>query len=216
MATTTTRLALRKPDRTDLISVITDLDGVYDKIDAAVGFTMCTSTTRPSSPWLGQPIYEADTTATRFWSGSSWVVANSLGGCTTGYTLLSGAATQTNTSYAVPSGMGSFGFAFAVPPSGIVGLQYSSRMHIAASGFALLTPVVRTGATVGSGTAITAAADDNALQTTAVGTDERVCDFIVFSGTPGSVYNVTMQARVSGSNTGTFSSTKIQTDPRLA
>lgn len=72
MATTTTKLGLRKPDRTDLIYVPTDLDGVYDKIDAAVGDTICTTATRPAVPWSGQPIYETDTGAEAVWNGAAW------------------------------------------------------------------------------------------------------------------------------------------------
>ena len=34
---------------------------------------VCTSTTRPSSPYDGQVIYETDTDATKVWNGSSWV-----------------------------------------------------------------------------------------------------------------------------------------------
>lgn len=73
MATTTTRLGLRKPARTDLVAVLTDLDGNYDAIDAAVGITVCTSTTRPSTPYDGQSIYETDTHNRLVWDGSGWV-----------------------------------------------------------------------------------------------------------------------------------------------
>ena len=34
---------------------------------------VCTSTTRPSSPYDGQVIYETDTDATKVWNGASWV-----------------------------------------------------------------------------------------------------------------------------------------------
>lgn len=33
---------------------------------------VCTSTTRPSSPYLGQLIFETDTFVLNFWNGSSW------------------------------------------------------------------------------------------------------------------------------------------------
>jgi len=66
VATTTTRLALRKPDGTpvtgDTINVSLDINGSMDKIDAAVGFTVCTSGTRPTTgAWQGMPIFETDT-----------------------------------------------------------------------------------------------------------------------------------------------------------
>lgn len=37
------------------------------------GTIICTSTTRPSSPFVGQQIYEADTSRNRYWNGTSWV-----------------------------------------------------------------------------------------------------------------------------------------------
>ena len=36
---------------------------------------VCTSSTRPASPYDGQMIYETDTDATRVWNGSAWVGA---------------------------------------------------------------------------------------------------------------------------------------------
>jgi hypothetical protein len=34
---------------------------------------VCTSTTRPGSPYVGQIIYETDTTLAKVWTGSAWV-----------------------------------------------------------------------------------------------------------------------------------------------
>lgn len=65
MATSTTRIALRKPDPSvggDNISVANDLNGNWDKVDAALGFFICTSGTRPTTAaWQGMHIYETDT-----------------------------------------------------------------------------------------------------------------------------------------------------------
>lgn len=88
MATTTTRLGLRKPAGTDLVNVSADLDANYDLIDAVVGFTNCTSTTRPSSPFTGQGIRESDTGAALVSNGSSpasasWSGLIGTGGFTT-------------------------------------------------------------------------------------------------------------------------------------
>lgn len=51
---------------------------------------ICTSTTRPASPYEGQAIYETDTDVFRFWNGSAWqaiqlppdIVANTVTGTT--------------------------------------------------------------------------------------------------------------------------------------
>lgn len=65
MATSTTRLALRKPDSDpitgDNVDVDLDLNANFDKIDNAAGAFPCTSGTRPSSPYHGQFIRETDT-----------------------------------------------------------------------------------------------------------------------------------------------------------
>jgi hypothetical protein len=71
MATNTTKLGLIKPDFVDVVD-ITDLNTNADDIDAAVGFTICTSTTRPSTPWLGQSIFETDTESSFIWDGTVW------------------------------------------------------------------------------------------------------------------------------------------------
>lgn len=78
MATNTTKLGLIKPDFVDVVD-ITDLNTNADDIDAAVGFTICTSSTRPSTPWAGQPIFETDTLTPYIWSGTAWVVAGGGG-----------------------------------------------------------------------------------------------------------------------------------------
>lgn len=74
MPTTTTRLALSKPLGTETVDIDV-LNANADKIDAAAGTTICTSTTRPSSPYSGQLIYETDTTYHYTYSGG-WKLLN--------------------------------------------------------------------------------------------------------------------------------------------
>jgi hypothetical protein len=66
VATFTTRLGLRKPDPTpvtgDLVDALLDLNNNFDKIDAALQ-NICTSSTRPSSPFVGMTAFETDTQA---------------------------------------------------------------------------------------------------------------------------------------------------------
>lgn len=80
MAQFTTRLNLRKPGGgstgLNLPAEPVDIDQInanMDTLDAAVGATICTSTTRPASPYGGQTIYETDTKNTYVRSGASWV-----------------------------------------------------------------------------------------------------------------------------------------------
>jgi hypothetical protein len=43
---------------------------------------VCTSTTRPASPFEGQYIYETDTDQTLVWNGSAWLTTSSVGAWT--------------------------------------------------------------------------------------------------------------------------------------
>lgn len=73
MPTFTTRLGLRKPTGGENVNVTTDISANYDLIDIAVGTTICTSSTRPSSPFSGQSIWETDTKRFLIFSGSQWI-----------------------------------------------------------------------------------------------------------------------------------------------
>lgn len=63
---------------------ITDLRTTYSSSQyglatAAGGTIICTSTTRPASPYEGLSIYETDTDTTHFYNGSAWVQVSHLG-----------------------------------------------------------------------------------------------------------------------------------------
>jgi hypothetical protein len=77
MATTTARLALRKPDPNpttgDFIDVAADINAGADKIDAAVGAEPCTAATRPASPYHGKIIRETDTRKVYVWNATQAV-----------------------------------------------------------------------------------------------------------------------------------------------
>jgi hypothetical protein len=77
----TTRLALykSKSDGSELVSYTQDIGQNLDKLDAAAGFQVVTSSTRPSSPYSGKGIAESDTTYRTYFSNgtapasASWV-----------------------------------------------------------------------------------------------------------------------------------------------
>lgn len=77
----TTRLALykSKSDGSELVSYTQDIGQNLDKLDAAAGFQVVTSSTRPSSPYSGKPIAQSDTSYSTFFSNgtapasASWV-----------------------------------------------------------------------------------------------------------------------------------------------
>ncbi len=75
MATTTTRLGLRKPVTSDFVDVAADLDANWDKVDANIGAVICTIATKPATPFAGQIIWVTDNpTGLRqeIWDGSAW------------------------------------------------------------------------------------------------------------------------------------------------
>lgn len=77
----TTRLALykSKSDGSELVNYTQDIGQNWDKVDAAVGYQVVTSSTRPSSPYPGKPITESDTSYRTYFSNgtapasASWV-----------------------------------------------------------------------------------------------------------------------------------------------
>jgi hypothetical protein len=77
VATTTTRLALRKPASGDTVNVSTDIGASMDTLDAAVGATNVTAATRPGSPFTGQFIVETDTNRTYVYDGG-WLLVGSM------------------------------------------------------------------------------------------------------------------------------------------
>lgn len=81
MSTLTSRLKLVKAALTDPANYVTYVADAFDKIDAAAGLTVCTSTTRPASPFVGQWILETDTQRRAHWDGTGWR-------CTTGGTFV--------------------------------------------------------------------------------------------------------------------------------
>ena len=84
----TTRLGMykSKSDGSEDVNYTTDIGQNLDKLDAAVGYQIVTSSTRPSTPYPGKPITESDTGYRTYFSNGtspasgSWVeIPNSSG-----------------------------------------------------------------------------------------------------------------------------------------
>ena len=78
MASTTARGGLIKPtdaESADVAVFNANLDAI--SLYAMGGF-ICTSTTRPASPWLGMRIFETDTKATGTWDGTQWAMFDTI------------------------------------------------------------------------------------------------------------------------------------------
>jgi hypothetical protein len=99
MSASTTRLSLTKPGggSTGLITPadIVDIDVLnanFDKIDAAIGAQVVTSTTLPSTPFAGEFVFESDTKRIRVYQGGSFVAPSTERGSLTTYSTAAIAA----------------------------------------------------------------------------------------------------------------------------
>lgn len=75
MATNTARLAMRKPDTTDLVNVLTDIDATLDTLDNNPGcFIAVNAAALPGAGnWQGRLAYQVDTNLYLTWTGAAWV-----------------------------------------------------------------------------------------------------------------------------------------------
>ena len=119
--------------------------------------------------------------------------------------------TFTATTYGVAVTSGTYadcGVAFVAPTTGRVIVKTIGFLRASAAGLgALVAPVIREGATVGSGTVVVAANDMNAIQANGTGSNTDGCrlgaEALIEGLTPGGIYNVRLEHRVNGSGIGT-------------
>lgn len=123
--------------------------------------------------------------------------------------------TTTSTSYtATLTGGTACGKAFVAPPSGKVLIINNCYFFHSAASFAFCTIRLKTGASIGSGTDVIAAADAECLVTGGVSSQGR--GRLVTGLTAGSSYNVQQMFRVDTSGTGTFVNKQLIVIPQLA
>src|SRR6185436_13703404 len=105
MSTTLTRTGFVLPAGPETASIAV-LNSNFQLIDAQIGYTICTSTTRPSTPITGQPIYETNTGFRRYWDGSAWQLfpGQVLGGNRYSTTGSLGTSTTTESAAAMTTG----------------------------------------------------------------------------------------------------------------
>lgn len=113
--------------------------------------------------------------------------------------------TTTSVTYtATLTGGTACGIAFVAPPSGKVLILNNSRIFNSGANHSLCSIHVRTGATIGSGTDVLAAADSHAIAYFGSNDDRRGGSILVSGLTPGNDYNVQQSFKVTG-GTGNFS-----------
>lgn len=123
-----------------------------------------------------------------------------------------------STAYGVDADSGTYadcGVAFTGPASGRVLVHFSAEMlNSSASDFVSVSPVIRTGSTVGAGTSFLAASLDTAIHHFGTLNDRFGATVIVTGLTPGDPYNVRLEHRIgSGANTATIRRRTVIVEP---
>jgi hypothetical protein len=126
-----------------------------------------------------------------------------------------GSITSTSYTGTMASGAAPPGIDFVAPPSGKVTIEYTTAGFNSGANDNKTAVRVGTGATVGSGTQVYAASDSDMILYTGAAT-YRIGTFTEVTGlTPGSIYNVQMQHKVSA-GTGSFLFRFVKVIPDLA
>lgn len=113
--------------------------------------------------------------------------------------------TFTNTSFGVTTTGGTYvdvGAAFVAPTTGRVAIHYGARMVNSTTGSTIISPHIRTGTTVGSGTDVDVADLDFSIAVQGTNTLQFGAARYLEGLTAGSDYNVRLEHRVT-SGTGT-------------
>lgn len=126
-------------------------------------------------------------------------------GATVSSTQNTSGSTTSTTYTATLTGGTACGTAFVAPPSGKVIVHNSGFIDNSSTGRSYMTFRIRTGGTVGSGTDVVAAVDDNAV--TCLGTDDLTAGraIHVTGLTPGTTYNCQQLFKASAGTTASFS-----------
>lgn len=112
-----------------------------------------------------------------------------------------GSFTFNATTYGVDNDSGTYadcGKAFVASVTGRALLLYKGWFSNSGANFTLMTPVVREGSTVGSGTSFLAASDDNAIGFNNAGQYAFGGDYFLEGLTPLATYNVRLEHRATG------------------
>jgi hypothetical protein len=132
MATTLSRTGLVLPAGSEAADVSIP-NANMTKIDGWVGVFFCTSSTRPSTPFTGQLIFETDTRLFSMYDGSAWIQFLAAGGATVHEAEYYASGTQS-----IPSGADTpLGFNTAITTTTDVTVGTSTGGSIANAKFTL-------------------------------------------------------------------------------
>lgn len=166
-------------------------------------------TTRNPTPFEGELSWLSDTNQFEYYNGTAWVAFQQSP--VQAYNTVGGAALN-NPTYTVV-GLTLTGVTIVVPLSGQLRVDFSAFMDNSAANICYVAPQLNTGAVVGAGAVITAAADG--LAAAVRGTDEIYgSNFALYTGlTPGSSVNAFLMFRTSGA-AATINHLRIMLEPK--
>lgn len=170
----------------------------------------CTSGTRPTATHPGMIIYETDTGFMLIRNNANTAWISTLSGVT-GFNTNNTEVSTGSTTYTNPGSMP--GLTYVVPLSGQLMLHYSCAIRSnpgTTSQTAYYAPVVRQGATIGGGTVLSAASDDDAVYAAML--TNQYCRYgaakVVVGLTPGNTINVEMAVRTNNVAAGCWAKSK--------
>ena len=109
----------------DEIADAKQINDGFKAVDAVIGFIVCTSLTRPSTPKSGQPIFETDTGTLLMWNGSIWVTIIATGAAVPTGSVFANAGTGVPAGYLVCNG-GSYSRSTYASLFNVIGTQHGA------------------------------------------------------------------------------------------
>lgn len=156
MATTTSRLSLRKPDPSDTVNVETDLNDNYDAIDTHMGFERRTDF--PATPFTGKTVMRSDQGDRCYiYDGSTWeevLVRSAIMGAQQAFSGTDVNTTSTSYTSLSPA----VELTFVCPPSGAIFVTVSAHVEAVDPSTGFASYEIRE--TNSSGTVVHTATDD--------------------------------------------------------
>lgn len=212
MATTTTRLNLRKPATSDTVNVTTDISNNMDTLDTAAGFERRTDF--PSSPFTGKAVMRSDRSDRCYvYDGTNWeevLIRSAIMAVQQDFDETQ--VTTTSTSYTSLSP--AVEITFVAPPSGAVIVTVTANLECVSPSSAFASWEMRE--TDSSGTIKHSATDavkavcqqDDSLHQ---GSTRALASGL----TAGTTYYVRVMCRSTSSNTATFFYRGLMVEPVL-
>lgn len=201
MATTTTRLSLRKPATTDNVNVTTDISNNMDTLDTAAGFERRTDF--PSSPFTGKAVMRSDQSDRCYvYDGTNWEEVLIVSAIMKAQHDWDGTdVTTTSSSYTSLSP--AVEITFVAPPSGAVYVTVSANLECVSPSSAFASWEMRE--TNSSGTIKHSATDDvKAVAQQADAFHQGEMRSIASGLTAGDTYYARVMCRSTTSNTASF------------